>query len=261
MNYLLKNNREKRKAAFPMYVLLGFTVVVVVVTFISPSFFPELFSTIAAPFWKGEHGLSAGASNALTSKRELLKENEALRETISKLYNQSLTYKLLQEENTELKAILGRVGERKVILATVLRKPPFSPYDVLVIDVGEKEGVSVGDEVVVEGDISIGNIAEVNGGTSKVKIYSSPGEKHNVLIGTTSIQASATGRGGGNFEIILPRDADVKVGDSVTIPGITPTLFGTVSALLGDPARPFETVLFKSPINISELKKVQVVKY
>ncbi len=260
MSYLLKSSRDKKRSAFPFLVLVIFVVIVTLIAFIFPSFFPAVFTKIASPFWKGEHALTGAAASVLVTKDELVAENANLKNEIETMKSQGLDAGLLQSENDELKAMLGRTTEKNLVLGVILHKPPVSPYDILVIDVGQKEGITKGDRVLASGNIVIGEVAEVNGEISKVKLYSSPGEKYDIVIGTNNIPATATGRGGGNFETVLPRELKIAVGDTVTIPSISPLIFGTVGTLLGDPARPFETILFKNPVNISTLKWVEVVK-
>ncbi|MDP3962278.1 MAG: rod shape-determining protein MreC, partial [bacterium] len=133
-------------------------------------------------------------------------------------------------------------------------------YDVFILDIGDDKGLKKGDRVYARGDILIGEIAEVNGRTSKAKLYSSSGEKFGVLIGDKNIQATATGKGGGTFEIVLPHDTKIAVGDSVAVPDLTDSFFGNVEDVISEPTNPFSTVLFRQPINIYELKWLMVEK-
>ena len=149
--------------------------------------------------------------------------------------------------------------DQKFLLGAVLVKPFMSPYDTLIIDVGTSNGVLAGDIVEVEGNTFIGFVSEVYNNTSKVVLYSSPGEKVKVLIGDNDIEKEAIGLGSGNFKVEIPTEIDVKEGDSIVIPSISTNIFGVVEKVEFKESDSFQNVLFKIPINIAELKWVEVV--
>ena len=143
-------------------------------------------------------------------------------------------------------------------LAVILAKPNQSPYDTLVIDVGTEQNLEVGDMVFAFGNVPIGRVSDVNQSSSKVVLFSSSGEKIQVLVGDISMEIS--GRGGGNFEMVLPRDIILQKGDSAILPGIMPYVVGIVETIISDPRDSFQKALLTSPVNIQELKFVEVAK-
>lgn len=239
MSYELKSSIKSKKISFPVRVALALLVVLVALHIIFPVLLGNLFITIAKPFWSFGMGdrpnvqaLSLQSQNAIIAQ--------------------------LQKENAELKEFNGRKDQTDFVVAYILRKPPFTAYDSLIIDVGSKNNVKIGDKVYAPASVLVGEIMQVSNSTSKVKLYSSYGEKYEVLIGEKNIQATATGRGGGSFEVVVPRDTKVNEGDPVTIPDISNAVFGVVGRIIADPARAFSTVLFAQPINIYEQKWVTV---
>ena len=70
----------------------------------------------------------------------------------------------------------------------------------------------------------------------------------------------AIGRGGGNFEMILLRDFVLKEGTEIVLPGIVPFVLGKVKAIISDPRDSFQKALLVSPVNIQEIRFVQVEK-
>ncbi len=128
-----------------------------------------------------------------------------------------------------------------------------------MIDAGSTNGVSIGNKVMANGNIFIGYVSEVYVNTSKVVLYSSPGEKINVLIGKDAIEKEADGLGGGNFSVEMPAGSNIAVGDSIVMPSISANIFGTVDQVQFKQSDSLETVLFKNPVNISELKWVEVI--
>ena len=66
------------------------------------------------------------------------------------------------------------------------------------------------------------------------------------------------GRGGGNFEMVIPKDFVLNKGDEVTLAGIIPRVVGIVQMTISDPRDLFTKALLTTPANILELKFVEV---
>ena len=157
------------------------------------------------------------------------------------------------------KEILGRKNEgTAVILAAILSKPNQSLYDTLIIDAGVKQGLQTGDLVFAEGNAPIGRVAEIYQNSSKVILFSNAGEKTQAIVAGRDVFMEIVGRGGGNFEMILPRDFTLSKGDEVVSTGIMPYILGVVETIISDPRDSFVKALLTSPVNIQELKFVQV---
>ena len=60
--------------------------------------------------------------------------------------------------------------------------------------------------------------------------------------------------------MILPRDLEILGGEQVVLPGITPYVVGIVETVISDPRDPFSKALLSSPVNIQELKFVEIQK-
>jgi cell shape-determining protein MreC len=238
-NYALKSSIKPPKLSLPVRITIGIFAVLILLHFIFPVFLGNLFMTLARPFWSFGIGDRPSA------------------QTLS-LQAQNVIIAELQKENAELKAFNGRKDQKDTIVAYILKKPPFTAYDSLILDVGLRDGVRVGDKVYAPASILVGYVDQVSNSTSKVKLYSSYGEKYEVLIGEKNIQVTAMGRGGGLFETVIPRDIKIKEGDTVTIPDISNAVFGLVGKIIADPARAFSTVIFSQPINIYEQKWVTI---
>jgi hypothetical protein len=239
MNYVLKSSIKERRMRLPVKSAIVLGVLLVIFHTIFPRVLPAIFVSIVGPLW--------------------VMEKNIRQETYVSPVTENALMKALQDENTQLKQVLARKGDRALTLAYILKKPPFSAYDIFILDVGTADGVQIGNPVYALGNILIGEIAEASTPhISKVKLYSSFGEKFDVYIGPKSLAAHAIGRGGGAFEAELPRDSEVKEGDVITIPSLASGTFGTVAKVLSDPARPFATILFSQPLNLYEQKWVEV---
>ena len=211
----------------------------------------------------GEKLSNAGAY--FYSKNFLLSENENLKAKLNEQEVRMSNYNSILDENLKIKETLGRLPAQagktekaNMVLAGILSKPNQSPYDTLVVDVGVKNGIVSGQKVFALGNVPIGRVAEVYPDTSKIILYSNPGEKTEVVISGKDTFMQIVGRGGGNFEMILPRDFILEKGTEVVLPGITPYIIGTVQTIISDPRDSFQKALLSSPVNIQEIKFVEV---
>lgn len=260
---LLRQRKNRKKQSF----WIGIFIIAMIIFFISQfdsisGVLSRRATSIVDPLWRGEVYFSQQRSRVaanLKSKQELIDENIYLKEEITTLRVQFLSKELLLQENIELKELLGRHNtERVSILGTVLAKPNRTPYDTLIIDVGRDSGVEKGNVVVVYGDVVIGEIDEVSRKNSRVKLFSSPGEEIDIIIGKENIESIAYGIGGGNFLIRLPHGIDVEEGDVISFPAINVALIGIIETIDIQPSSSFQNILFKSPVNMYELKWVEV---
>ncbi len=202
-----------------------------------------------------------GLGAYFNSKKLLTLENETLKMQIAEGEARMSNYNSLLDENNKLKDTLGRIGNKKnFILGGILSKPNRSPYDTLIIDAGVNDGIFIGQKVFAFGNVPIGKIGDVYGDSATVILYSSPGEKTDVVVSGKDIFMQLIGRGGGNFEMILPRDFVIEKGTEVVLPGITSHTVATVATILSDPRDSYQKALLSSPVNIFELKSVEVEK-
>ena len=258
---LHQDRRKKNIKSTTFFVLI---ICVVYLLFVSPlsSSFAGYFHRVAQPVWKlsikAQEGLSPTLSY-FSSRRELYLENKELKKQLNEMSARIADRSFLYHENITLKEHLDRYEEvPKRIFAVVLAKPDVTPYDTLIIDVGRDNNISVGDLVVVE-NVVLGEVAESYQTSSKVRLYSSYDQQVVVSIGDNAIGAEARGLGGGNFEIELPRNVDVFVGDFIYIPDIHPRILGTIEYINSNPNDAFERILFRSPVSLFSLRFVDVI--
>jgi rod shape-determining protein MreC len=268
MSYLLDKKIQRNK-----YFKIALSVFVLIVLFY---FRVSIFEKLSYVVEKVSHpililGNSVGGKFKniglyFVSKNSLISENENLKSQISESQADRANYDSVVAENIKLKEILGRKNEKiPMILAAILSKPNQSVYDTLVVDAGTKQGIKVGDMVFALGDVPIGRVSLVYDNSSKVVLFSNAGEKTQVVISTVTVgQASKdifleiVGRGGGNFEMVLPRDLVLQKGDQVVLPGIHPYVLAITETTISDPRDPFNKVLLSSPVNIQGLKFVEI---
>ncbi|OGG47381.1 hypothetical protein A2761_00140 [Candidatus Kaiserbacteria bacterium RIFCSPHIGHO2_01_FULL_51_33] len=262
MNYLRRSKRPPDPfTKFVGGVFLFAVGTLALVQFFAPSFFPAVLHSLGGALWRSDAASvsSLGIFNYLRSKEDLILQNRDLKRELQEAKLRLAIFSMLQEEYENLERLVGREPKKDFILAAVLTRPNVSLYDTLVIDAGTKVGVAP-EDLVTAGGVPIGTLERVYADTSVVRLYSTPGQIVLVHLGAEGIQVSAESRGGGNFKARLPRDVVVTEGDAVILPGIEPSLFAIVEKVIVEPSDPFQTFLFKSPVDPYTIQYVEIRK-
>jgi len=188
----------------------------------------------------------AAASHAFISgfqqNAALVAQNEKLTDENAALANENHT--LLQKEKAV--AALGDSG----IIAGVVARPPESPYDTLVLAAGSNAGVTFGMEAFGAGGIPLGIVSSVLADFSRVTLFSAPGVVTNGWVGAGSMSLALTGSGAGTFSAVIPRAANVAVGDTVFISGPGALPVGEVRRIDSDPSAPSVTLRIAPALNL-----------
>jgi len=160
--------------------------------------------------------------------------------------------------------MLATKGENKAaktagaVFAAVVERPPFSPYDDLIISQGGRSGITAGNPVFADDGTPLGIIDSIYPSSAKVLLLSSPNNSINVVIGTKKFETAAIGQGGGNFSAKTPVAAAPSEGDAVYIPEFSDAATGVVRSVRAGSTDTFATILFSLPENISEISYVTV---
>lgn len=200
---------------------------------------------------------SGGFFGQFASNAELAKENSLLRAELASSTTLLTDRNFLYQENLELKRRLGHPISSTATLASVLMRPPWIPYDTLTIDVGKDKGIRENALVSAGGSAYIGRIAQVYDTTSRVVLFSSPGQEYQALLRGT-IPIAIQGQGSGSLRGELPVGTEVAVGDTVLLPGIMPTFAGHVVAVRRSEGESFQTVYLQLSASPFTLRYVEV---
>lgn len=220
---------------------VGVTVVLLLILVLR-FFFPGTLAMLSEPLWS--LGTAATARMALPENAETLRaERDALR----------LENEALRNENVALEAELASVGRvsrgEGEVIAGVLARPPITPYDVLVVSAGSRQGVTVGATAYAQGGIPVGTVTNVFTNRSQVTLYSATGQASEGWIGESQIPATVKGEGSGAYSVTVASDAAVLEGDSVYLPGHGATPIGTVARIEVHPSSPQAIVYVRPLVN------------
>jgi cell shape-determining protein MreC len=222
---------------------------------------PALF--IMRPIFSMKAGLNGwwkGLKTVFHEKKQIQEENAGLREKIMQLESEISLIQIQGKENELLKNAFSAWERENFMLSYIVSRPPQTPYDMFIIDAGSENGVKEGMQVSGFGRVLLGYVADVFPKMSKVKLISSLGEETNVLLEFSGISAIAAGRGGENFEIMLPRAVKVEIGEKILALGRQLMLVGIVEKIEHQSADPFQKILFRLPVNIQYLNQVFLLK-
>ncbi|MBI5140510.1 MAG: hypothetical protein HZA94_03645 [Candidatus Vogelbacteria bacterium] len=239
-----------------------------------------VLSFIGRPLWTIASQVNIKKSEIYASvayKRSLETDNLRLRAENDNLKLLTLSLPVLQTENIELKRILGRedngsstsgvlsraalVGGSRFVLANVLSGPVVPPYSSLILDVGEDQNISPGDKIIAGPNVVLGEVIEVSRLSSRAVLYSSYGTETEVIINAEiPIRAIAVGYGGGNFYVEIENSTVVTSGMAANIPGKEGYVLGIAEFVKKNESSASQKILFRYPINPSQVKFVRVSK-
>lgn len=242
-------------------VLFVFALVVLIFRTPAERWLGAALQFIARPLWGAQESVQsmlANSSYLLRSRASLAAENASLQNSLDLVALEAHSREALRAENDRLKQMLGRHAGRDFMLARVLYSPGGVPYDTMVIDAGSDHGVAVGMRVYIDGDFVLGQVEKVYGRSSVVTLYSSSGNELPVLVGTSTVPATAYGSGGGNFRVVLPRGVPASAGDLISLPSLAPTYLGTIDAIERPEGSSLQAIYFKWPVNIFQEQWVYV---
>jgi cell shape-determining protein MreC len=260
MNFLLKSKPKKTfdsKTVIAISVFLLFLVLSV----IFPGFFRGTTQALMKPLWLFRYKTGdtfSFAWNFISFKSSLIKENELLKDELGRLRLTKIDYDVLFKENEELKAMLSMKKSSMRAVANVLSKPPQSPFDTMVLASGKNAGIEIGNKVYISDNIIIGQISDVSDETSVVKLFSTGGEKIEVILLRTGQSFVITGSGGENFSLEIPKDTDIVWGDSLVLQGSSDFVLATVYFVDSSSQSSFKTVHMRVPGNLYQTKRVFV---
>jgi cell shape-determining protein MreC len=261
MNYLLDKKIKRKK----ILKIASSIIVLIVLFYFRAGIFNGLSDAMAGLFRPvlilgnniGEKFRSAGSYFA--SKNSLYNQNQKLQGEVVFDDARMSNYDSIVADDVSIKEILGRKDPKiNMILSAILSKPNRSPYDILIIDAGTNQGVKIGDNVFALGNVPIGRVDIAYSDSSKVILFSNPGEQTQAVVSGRDVFMEIIGRGGGNFEMAMPKDLTLQKGDQVVLPGLTPDVLAIVQTIISDPRDTFTKALLTSPVNVQELKFVEI---
>ncbi|MDO8424223.1 MAG: rod shape-determining protein MreC [bacterium] len=254
MNYLPKN--RSRNTRYRIALSLAAVFILSATTFY---FLSGVIISAASPLWIVENRVTRSLASGVEifrSRQALLSENTRLKDRLSSLELELSSRPPAQEENNALLELLGRRAESGGIAASVLVRPPQTPYDIILIDAGQNDGVTLGSEVTLAEGPVLGKVSELFPGSAKARLFSSAGEKTNAVLERSGLAITLEGAGGGNFKVVVPRETPVEMGDRILSADIFSRLLAVVEEVEIEQTDSFKRVLARGPVNLFNMRFV-----
>lgn len=259
MNYLPKNKSKGNRYRLALFLVWVFVFGAIVFYFLG-----GVIMRAASPLWMGENkitkSLRAG-KEFFRSKQSLISENTTLKERLASLELELSSRPPALNEDNALLSLIGRKAKKGTgLVASVLVRPPQTPYDIIVIDAGTDDGVVPDSEVALSEGPVLGMVLEVFKSSAKVKLFSSAGENTSAVLERFNLAVTLEGAGGGNFRIVVPRETPVEVGDRILSADVFSRLLAVVGEVEVKPTDSFKQILARSPANIFSIRFVEISK-
>lgn len=159
----------------------------------------------------------------LSTRRSLIRENEALHQQLLVLGSRIESLKEIEGENRRLRELLessARIEDR-VLVAGVLGVDIDSASSRLVLDKGTQHGIRPGQSVIDANGI-LGQVEHVGPLSSTVVLITDSSHALPVMLSRNGLRSVAFGGGSaGDLDLAyVPKDADIEVGDLLVSSGL-----------------------------------------
>lgn len=199
--------------------------------------------------------------------RSIVRENNELAAKVAELQQKVATHDQLQAENASLKKELGFVQANPVTLqpCTVLNSSPSELSDALVLNCGEREGISAGQAVVAQGYL-VGKILHVGKFTSTALLITNENSAIDARVSKNNSEGVAKGSFGSGIVLdMVSQNVEVNRGDLIVTAGINNQIaknlvIGEVGDVLSKDNDLFKKVSVISPVRFRELSYVFIAK-
>lgn len=192
-------------------------------------------------------------------KIRLAEENKNLRETANDLKGRLENLEIIKKENKELREILGRIPEEKILTSVILFSPEIG-YDAFILDVGREDGIKAGMSVISLGEVFLGYVNEVYDKTSRVALISYFNQENNGFLENSGTPITITGMGGEMMKFSLPREAFIQIGERVLTMASVPRFIGFVEKIEKFSTNPSQNIILRLPLNIRNLRTALIIK-
>ena len=227
--------------------------------------------TVASPLERGLRTVASPAADFLDNaadRQDLEEENRLLRQQIEELTAEIASLKESEFAAADL-AGLAEVEEGRLddqfLVARVIARDPSNLKERLAIDRGSDDGVAEGMVVMSQGQSLVGVISKVLDDFAWVTLITDSNSNVNAMVLESRAQGVVSGSLHGGLSMdLIPQDAKVEPGDTVTTSGLggnlpQALLIGQVAAVRGEAQDVFKKAEVEPAASLSRLENVLVL--
>ena len=276
-------NRKKKKKFSVKYILLIMTVFCIIVIGCSSAYnmssgaVGKIAGHVIIPMQKGLNKVGSILhiqKEDFTSKKELQKENDALKEQVASLEEKINRTALEQSELQKLRELYDMdqsYDSYEKAAANVVGKDASNWFDTFIIDKGSNAGIEIGNNVIADGGL-VGIVTDVGSNYAKVRSIIDDASNVSATDVATSDNCIVSGslksmNERQQLEITDLKDSDdqVKAGDQIVtsnisdryLPGIP---IGYITDITQDSSSLTKTGYLATIVDFEHLDKVLVIK-
>lgn len=215
---------------------------------------------VLSPFIRIHIGIRSVFSNSIlnnTSKEKLIEEVLSLRSALILVQEQNIVFDALQRDY-DLISNLSNINNSAI--SAIVSRAPVTDHDTVIISAGSNDGIAVGDLVFSDLHIGVGEIVEVFKNKATVRMYSFSGKMTHAVSLEPVLDVNLIGRGGGTFEITLPKNTELQIGAPIVLPRVDTVVVGVVNEKISNEKDSFVKYLASTPFNIHTIRFVSVEK-
>ena len=227
---------------------------------------------ITRPFSWVSHSIYSGTINSREATGRFFcpasQGTEEATKQIELLSEENARLKLAESENATLRAELGflKLQDKKYIAAHVIGRPSNPYISAIIIDKGQRDGLSEGLPVITENGIIVGKITAIQSATSEVTLLN---DSHSKLLTMAPGRKEGSGIIEGKFGLgltmdLIPIAGELQNHDTIVTSGLetdipSGLLVGTVTGLEFQPSDLFKTAQVKPAISYQNVRIVSVL--
>lgn len=225
--------------------------------------------------------VSPVSSSLYNTKNSVIQKytNYKNRNKITELYNKCVSKQeninvyetkinILEEENKKLKKIVNFTSNTQYVYITTktIGKNSDNLSKMIILDVGKKNGIKVGQPVIISGNILIGTIAKVQSNISFVRLIN---DNQSKIAATMLNKDKSLGIVEGGYGLslrmnLIPREEIVMIGNKVITSGMQKNipsgiLIGEVAVAENEAYQPFQQAVLNPEADLTKLDIVSVI--
>lgn len=250
-----RKSREPRRLKYLIWVFIALCVL-----FLAKGALSTMTSGVTRMFYMVNHYMLTSSATIpvfVRSRNELLNTIRTLEQDVASGQGINTTFSYITEENAELRALLSASSSPR-ILAGVIARPPYTPYDTFILDKGSADGIVEHAPVFYGTGVALGYVHSVFPHMAFVTLFSSPGVESTVYLFGSRLFTTAYGEGGGVVHLSVPQGIPLTKGSAVVLPSLDTGVLGVVDDIQSIATEPEQHAYVTLSVPLQSIRLVSV---